>query len=151
MEARSGDRNGDDRQSCDQGNIREDERRPAGFGIESGLSGKVRDGSGSGLVARSCIGTVWDGSGWLGIGRDRVGGGRDVSVYNSISPLGPNLEALKVTRGSVRKVRWMLREWDGSEVRGAMEDTKSEVQRCLACMDARVDGGCEGKWKNGRE
>ena len=102
------------------------------------MSGKVRDGSGSASVARGCIGTVWDGSGWLGIGRDRVGGGWDVSVYNSISPLGPNLEALKVTRGSVREVGWILCEWDGSEMRRAMEDMKERSAEVPSVH------GCEG-------
>jgi hypothetical protein len=46
-----------------KGMFGEDERRPAGFGIESRVSGKVWDDSGSGSVAWSCIGTVRDGSG----------------------------------------------------------------------------------------
>ena len=66
-----------------KGTFGKGERRPVGFGIESGMSGEVRDGSGSGSVARSCVGTVRDGSEWLSIGRDRVGGGRNVSVYKT--------------------------------------------------------------------
>ena len=65
-----------------KGTFGEGERLPARFGIGSGMIREVRDGSGSGSVARCCIGMVRDGSGWLGIGRDQVGRGRDVSVYN---------------------------------------------------------------------
>ena len=63
-----------------KGTFGEDERRPAGFGIESGVSGKVRDGSGSGSVAQSCIGTVRDGSGLVGIGSEGVGMFRSITV-----------------------------------------------------------------------
>ena len=66
-----------------KGMFGEDEQRPARFGIGSRMSGEVRDGLGSGSAVRSYVGQVRDGSEWLGIGRDRVGRGRDVSVYNT--------------------------------------------------------------------
>ena len=46
-----------------KGTFGEDERRLARFGIRSGMSGEVWDGSGSGSAARNCVGTVRDGSG----------------------------------------------------------------------------------------